>query len=199
MGAPTRAEAEARRRECRIEKRLQDLQNRLLNQTVHHGRNAELACSTAGLGDFHPAHGFGLVAAVEQRGDQPVAVLPEPGKQFGDGHSVHPGRALVRFDPLIGLVEVRRTRDLLHQHPRQGSLLFPRRKRLWFRVRTRSGSAFAGGAVAQRCLQGLIEQLQLVAAALLPLHAHRIGSDCSLATEFGPSPDDTRPGYYGLG
>ena len=75
MGAPPRAEAEARRRECRIENRLQDLQNRLLNQTVHHGRNAELACSTAGLGDFHPAHGFGLVAAVEQRGDQPVAVL----------------------------------------------------------------------------------------------------------------------------
>src|SRR5215470_10090594 len=63
---------------------------------------------------------------------------------------------------------------------RQGSLLFPRRERLWLPVRTRSGSAFAGCAVAQRRLQGLIEQILLVAAALLPLHAHRVGSDCSL-------------------
>jgi hypothetical protein len=75
MGALARAEAKARHRKGRIEDRLQDLQNRLLNKTVHHGRNAELACSAAGLGDFHPAHGFGLVAAIEQRGDQPFAVL----------------------------------------------------------------------------------------------------------------------------
>jgi hypothetical protein len=53
--------------------------------------------------------------------------------------------------------------------------------------------------VAQRCLQGLIEQVLLVPAALPPLHAHRVGSDCSLAAEFGPSPDDTLSGYYGLG
>jgi hypothetical protein len=39
----------------------------------------------------------------------------------------------------------------------------------------------------------------LVTAALLPLHAHRAGSDCSLATEFGPSPSGTLSGYYGLG
>jgi hypothetical protein len=175
------------------------LQDRLLHETVHHGRNAELARSTAGLGDFHPAHGFGLVAAVQQRGDQPFTVLPDPRKQFGDGHRIHPGRALVRFDPLIGLVEVRRVRDLLHQHLRQGSLLFPRRERLRLRARTRSGSAVAGCAGAQQRLQSLIEQVLLVAAALPPLHAHRVGSDCSLAAEFGPSPDDTLPGYYGLG
>jgi hypothetical protein len=193
MGALARAKAEARCRESRIEDRLQDLQNRLLNKTVYHGRNAELAGSTAGLGDFHPAHGFGLIAAVEQRGDQPLAVLAQPRKQFGDGHRVHSGRALVRFDPLIGLVEVRRTRDLLHQHSRQGSLLFKRRERLWLRARSRSGSAFAGCAEAQRCLQGLVEQVQLVTAALPPLHAHRVGSDCSLAAEFGPSPAATPP------
>jgi hypothetical protein len=175
------------------------LQNRLLNEAVHHGRNAELALSAARLGDFHPAHGLRLVAAVEQRGDQPFAVLPDPGEQLGGGHSIHPGRALVRFDPLIGLVEVRRAGDLLHQHPRQGSLLLKRRGRLWLRARTRSGSAFAGCAEAQRCLQALIEQVSLVSAALLPLHAHRVGSDCSLATEFGPSQDGTLSRYYGLG
>lgn len=107
MGALARAKAEARRRKGRVEDRFQDLQNRLLHKTVHHGRDPELAFPTAGLGDFHPAHGFGLVAAVKQRGDQLFAVLPDPGEQFGDGHSIHPGGPLVRFDPLVGLVEVR--------------------------------------------------------------------------------------------
>jgi hypothetical protein len=78
-------------------------------------------------------------------------------------------------------------------------LLFTRRERLRLRARTRSGSAFAGGAEAQRRPQGLIKQVQLVTAALPPLHAHRVCSDCSLATEFGPSPHDTLSGYYGLG
>jgi hypothetical protein len=58
-------------------------------------------------------------------------------------------------------------------------------------------TAFAGCAEAQRRPQGLIEQVQLVAADLPPLPAHRV--DCSLAAEFGPSPVDTPPGYYGLG
>jgi hypothetical protein len=53
--------------------------------------------------------------------------------------------------------------------------------------------------VAQRRLQGLIEQVLLVTAALPPLRAHRVGSDCSLPAEFGPSPDDTLSRYYGLG
>jgi len=77
-------------------------------------------------------------------------------------------------------------------------LLIKRRERLRLRARTRSGSAFAGCAEAQRHDQGLIEQVQLVTAALLPLHAHRVGPDCSLAAEFGPSPDGTPSDYYGL-
>jgi hypothetical protein len=43
-------------------------------------------------------------------------------------------------------------------YPRQGSLLFKRRERLWLRARTRSGSAFAGCAEAQRRPRSLIEQ-----------------------------------------
>jgi hypothetical protein len=65
-------------------------------------------------------------------------------------------------------------------------------------VGTRSGSAFAGYAEAQQRLPGLIEQVQLVAAALLPLHAHRVGSDCSLVAEFGAPPGGTRSGDFGL-
>jgi intracellular sulfur oxidation DsrE/DsrF family protein len=84
-------------------------------------------------------------------------------------------RAGVRFDPFVGLVQVCRTGDLLHQMLRQGSLLIPRRGRLRLRGRTSSGSAFAGCAVAQRRLQGLVEEVLLVGAALLSLHAHRKG------------------------
>src|SRR5262245_29494144 len=76
---------------------------------------------------------------------------------------------------------------LLHQVPRQGSLLLLRRGRLWLRDRSSSGSAAAGCAVAQLHLQILVEEVLLVAAALLPLHAHLVGSDCSSLAEFGPS------------
>ena len=34
---------------------------------------------------------------------------------------------------------------------------------------------------------GLVEEVLLIAPALLPLHAHRISRSCSLAVEFGPS------------
>jgi hypothetical protein len=54
--------------------------------------------------------------------------------------------------------------------PRQGSFMIPCRRRLWLLSRPRSGSAFPAGAVAQRGLQGFVENVPLVRAALLPLH-----------------------------
>ncbi len=72
MRSPSRAEAEARRREARIEQRLEDLQDRLLDQAIDHRRNAQLALAAAGLGDFHPAHRLRLIAPVEQCGEQRV-------------------------------------------------------------------------------------------------------------------------------
>ncbi len=58
--------------------------------------------------------------------------------------------------------------------PRQGSFMIPCRRRLWLLSRPRSGSAFPAGAVAQRGLQGFVENVPLVRAALLPLHLHRL-------------------------
>ena len=58
--------------------------------------------------------------------------------------------------------------------PRQGSFMIPCRRRLRLLSRPRSGSAFPAGAVAQRGLQGFVEKVPLVRAALLPLHVHRL-------------------------
>jgi len=46
----SRAEASAGRRATLVEPRLQDLQDRLLDQAVGHHRNARLALAAAGLG-----------------------------------------------------------------------------------------------------------------------------------------------------
>jgi hypothetical protein len=48
------------------------------------------------------------------------------------------------------------------------------RRRLWLLSRPRSGAAFPAAAVAQRSLQGFVEKVPLVRAALLPLHVHRL-------------------------
>jgi hypothetical protein len=205
--APSRAEAKARSREARIEQRLQDLQDRLLDQAIDHRGNAQLALAAARLGDFHPAHWLRLIAPVEQRGDQRVLVLGDPGPQVGNGHAVNSRRPVVRLHPLIGLVQVRRTGDLLHQPLRQGSLPWPRRVSLPLLVRSRLGSAEAGTAVAQRCLQGLVKEVQLLTAALLPRRCHRVALVCSPAfagagswlrdSALRAGPTDRR--YYGLG
>lgn len=73
----------------------------------------------------------------------------------------------------------------------QGSDFGPCRRRLPLRARSRSGSAFAGCAVAQARLQSLIEEVLLSVPALLLLYAHRISRSCSLAVEFGPSSSRT--------
>jgi hypothetical protein len=59
MRSPSRAEAKARRREARIEQRLEDLQHRLLDQTIDHRRDAQLALAASGLGISTPRTGCG--------------------------------------------------------------------------------------------------------------------------------------------
>jgi len=57
---------------------------------------------------------------------------------------------------------------------RQGSFVIPCRERLRLLVPRRSGSAFPAEAVAQRGLEGFVEKVPLICAALPPLPAHRI-------------------------
>src|SRR5208282_775187 len=77
--------------------------------------------------------------------------------------------------------------DPFHQPPRQGSFPLPRRVSLRLLARPRLGSAEAGAAVAHRCFQGLVEEVQLLADALLPRRVHRVALVCSLAQRFSPS------------
>src|SRR5208283_3877796 len=185
--SPPWAEAEARRRETRIEQRLEDLQDRLLDQAIDHRRDAQLALAAAGFGDFHPAHRLRLVAPIEQCGEQRILVPGDPGPQVVDGHPVHSWRPPVRLHPLVGLVQIRRAGDPLHQPPRQGSFPLPRRLSLLLLARPRPGSAEARTAVAHRCLQGLVKEVQLLADALPPRRFHRVALVCSLAQRFSPS------------
>src|SRR6202040_3082355 len=161
--------------------RLEDLQDRLLDQAIDHRRGAQLALAAARLGGFHPAPPLRLVAPIEQRGEQSVLVAGDPGPQVVDGHPVHSWRSPVRLHPLVGLVQVRRTGDLLHQPPRQGSFPLPRRVSLRLLARPCLGSAEARVAVAHCCLQGLVKEVQLLANALLPLRSHRVALVCSPA------------------
>ena len=63
----------------------------------------------------------------------------------------------------------------------------PRRLGLRLLARPRPGSAEARPAVAHRGLQGLVEEVQLLADALLPHRFHRVVLVCSLAQRFSPS------------
>jgi hypothetical protein len=63
---PSGPKAVARIREGRIEPRLQDLQQGLLDEAVEHRRDAELALAPAGLRDHHPPHRLRLVVPGEQ-------------------------------------------------------------------------------------------------------------------------------------
>jgi hypothetical protein len=50
----------------RVPQRLQPLEHRLLNHTVDHGWNAEVACPAGRLRDLHPTHRLRLVATLGQ-------------------------------------------------------------------------------------------------------------------------------------
>jgi site-specific DNA recombinase len=114
-------EAEARRREGRVQPRFEHVKDRLLHQPVHDRRDAQLPHPAAGLGDLHPAHRLRSIRPVEQRCDEFLLVRGEPGTQFGDGHPIDSRRPLVRLDPAVRLVQVLRSAHLLHQTVGQGS------------------------------------------------------------------------------
>src|SRR5712691_6962632 len=62
MGAAAGTNPVASLREVRLKDRLQQLQQRLLHQPVHHRRDAELPHAAAGLRNLHPANRLRPVA-----------------------------------------------------------------------------------------------------------------------------------------
>ena len=95
MRASTRPKAVAVLAEGRIKNGLQHLQQRLLDQTIRHRRDAELALAALWLGNRHPSHRTGPVRPPQQ-------LLTDRGPRrtpMGDGlvnvQTVHTGCAFV--------------------------------------------------------------------------------------------------------
>jgi hypothetical protein len=97
---PSGPEAVACIREGRIEQRLQDLQQGLLDEPVEHRRNAELALASAGLGDRHPSHRLRPVASREQFLAQTRPVHAQIAGQHFDRHPVDAGTSRVLSNTL---------------------------------------------------------------------------------------------------
>jgi hypothetical protein len=94
---------------------LDDLGQRLLDESVHHRGDSEEAFSSVWLGDFYAPYWLGLVSAVLQLGAYGGPVRFEVGTEFVDGHAVYARRTFVALDPLQGPFEVLFVQNLGHQ------------------------------------------------------------------------------------
>ena len=184
MCSAARPEAEAAFRECRVQNRCEDLQHRLLHQSVARGGDAQLAHPSAGLGDPHPLNRLWRVGSVKQAADQLVLVGVQPFAQLADVHPVDAWRALVGFHPQVGLIQVRAIANLFHKIRRQGSSSLRRRER----------SCSSIGPAQVPPLPGASRRGRATFPASC---ARRAAGDCSLVKRFGPSPAQGA-GYYGL-
>ena len=161
-----RAKAETRSRERRIEDRLQDLHDGLLDPALDHRRDAPLPHPAARLGELDPPDRPWPIAASHPLSHQRVLVTGAPGAPVLDGHPVHARRPLVRRHPLVGTGQLGRGRHPFHQVLRQGSLPVQRPKRLPLHAGPSSGSAVAGCAVAQGLQERLVEEVTPIVPAL---------------------------------
>jgi hypothetical protein len=126
----------------RVKDRLQDLQQRLLDQPIQHRRNAQHPLAASRLRDHHPAHGMRPIAATEQLLSNARPVRLAVRHQVVDGHSVHARRTAVAHHPLIRRHQVPAAHHLVHeaQRPVPGGS-HPCRTRLTRSARTLGGSA----------------------------------------------------------
>ena len=112
---PSGPEAVARIREGRVEQRLQDLQQGLLDEPVEHGWDAELALAPARLRDRHPSHRLRLVAPREEFLAKPRPVHAQMIGQRFDCHPVDAGTARILSNTLQCGQKVPAFARLLHQ------------------------------------------------------------------------------------
>ena len=183
MGALAGPEPVARSRERRVVHRGQHLQDRLLDESIHHRRDAQRPHPAARLRDLCPLHRLWPIRPVQQFLLQARPCLLEVRRQLLRGHPIHTGAAFVRPHPLECPPQVRGVDHLLHEGLRQGSRS----------VRRRSGwRPFAGLRPGFTRLLPVKGQLP----GLLP-HSRSSLTVVPCAWMFGPSP--SLPGYYGLG
>src|SRR3954453_5653160 len=115
MGRATGSEPVAVLRERRVPAALQDLQDRLLNQAIQHGGNAELARSSVRFGDFDSPHRLRPVSPVEQLFPDGWPVLTQVVLGLVDGPAIDAGTPLVGADLMPRIFEVLSFANLLHQ------------------------------------------------------------------------------------
>ena len=102
MSTAPRTKAVAVAREGRVEDRLEDLQQGLLDHPVQHSRDAQHPHSASGLRDFHLSHRLRLVAVTEQLLLDPGPVLTAIGHQLVHGHPVDARCPTVAHHPIMG-------------------------------------------------------------------------------------------------
>src|SRR3954471_15930797 len=115
MGRATGPEPVAVLRERRVPAALQDLQDRLLDQAIQHGGDAELAHPAVRFGELDTPHRLRLVSPVEQLFPDGWPVLTQVVPGLADGPAVDAGPPSVGADSMPRPFEVLSFADLLHQ------------------------------------------------------------------------------------
>ncbi len=180
----SRTKAVARLGKLGLEQRLQYLMQRLLEQPVHHRRNAQSAYPALRLRYLHLAHRRRHVLARQQRLSYLPPVRLQPWLQLGHRSSIDARRALVRHHALIGTQHVAAFHYGFHQ-PQRFRFRLPSRRRTSLHTRARSRQvppafACAGRACARFCFIGShrnrLSYSRVSGSALRPLPAATMAS-----------------------
>ena len=115
LGRAPRPEAVAVLAERRVPQRLEPLQHRLLDHTVDHGWNAEVACPAGRLRDLHPTHRLRLVAPLEQLMFDLRPARFQDARELSNGDPVDARGPLVAHHRTQRRFYVLRITDRLHQ------------------------------------------------------------------------------------
>src|SRR4029077_12981979 len=94
---------------------LQNLHHRLLDKSIQHRRDAQLAHPSVRFGDFHPPHRLRLVGSVQQLFPDGWPVLPQIIRERHDRHAVDARTTLVGLHLPQRLLQVFSLTYLLHQ------------------------------------------------------------------------------------
>ena len=100
VSAPSGAEAITVGRERRVESRLQHLQDRLLDESIEHARNAEHAHPAPALLDLPTQHRLRLVGSGQKLRRNPFPVRRQVRRQLLYAHPIQAGSASVLHDSL---------------------------------------------------------------------------------------------------
>src|SRR5208337_1121402 len=120
MGRPSRSKTVAVVGERRVPLPLQNLHHRLLDQSIQHRRDTELAYPSVRLGDFHPPHRLRLVDSTQQLVSDHWPVLLQVVGDSANGHAVDARATFVSLHLLQSLLQVFSLTYFLHPSIRAG-------------------------------------------------------------------------------